>query len=362
MIKSVRKMLVGMFSLLILTLFLAAPGMAQTERIVPRAENFIFFMDHSGSMAMGAPDSVGSIVPAQDPDKQEKLTVAKEVLTAINQDIPDMTFNAGLFTFAPYKQYMAMGPYSRPALDKAVAGVEEGQEIFSRLTPMGSGFQSLDAVIGGLAKRTAVIVVTDGDHNLGPNPVPVVQDMYAKYGKNICFHFISLAQSKAEKALVDQLSKINPCTVSASAMDLLDDAKRADFVRRVFYDIEKIPAPVAVQPPVEEVIVFRSINFDFDRYNIRPEFVPVLKEAAEMIKARPAQNVVVEGHTCSIGTEVYNQGLSERRATSVRNFLVREGVEAERLRAVGYGELKPKYDNKTREGRSLNRRVELRFE
>lgn len=365
MIKSVRKMLVGMAFLLILTLFLAAPGMAQTERIVPKAENFIFFVDHSGSMAMSAPsDFFSSIVPAQDPNKQEKLTVAKEVLIAINNDIPDMTFNAGLFTYAPFQQYAAVGPYSRPALGQAVTGLEEGQEIYCRQTPMGYGLQSLDAVIGGLAQRTAVIVVTDGESNIGPNPVPVMQNMYAKYGNNICFHFISFAQSEKEKALVNQLAMLNPCTVSANAIDLLDDAKRADFVRKVFYDIEVIeviPAPV-IQPVIEEVIVFRGVHFDFDKYNIKPEFVPVLKEAAEMIKARPIRNVVVEGHTCNIGTYVYNQGLSERRAASVRNFLIKEGIEAERLQAVGHGEIRPKYDNKTREGRSLNRRVELRFE
>jgi len=364
MIKSARKMLVGMAILLTLTLFLASTGMAQTERIVPRAENFIFFMDHSGSMAMSAPsDFISSVVPAQHPDKQEKFEVAKDVLIAINNDIPDMTFNAGLFTYAPFRQYAAVGPYSRPALGQAVTGLKEGQTIYGRQTPMGYGLQSLDAVIAGLSHRTAVIVVTDGESNIGPKPVPVMQDMYAKYGNNICFHFISLAQSKSEKALVDQLSMINPCTVSANAMDLLDDAKRAEFIRKVFYDIEIIPAPVIEPAPVvEEVIVFRSVHFDFDKYKIRPEFVPVLKEAAGMIKARPGTNVVVEGHTCSIGTEVYNQGLSERRAASVRNFMINEGVEAKRLQAVGYGELRPKYDNKTREGRSLNRRVELRFE
>jgi OOP family OmpA-OmpF porin len=58
------------------------------------------------------------------------------------------------------------------------------------------------------------------------------------------------------------------------------------------------------------------INFDFDKSDIRPEFVLVLDEAVEILKASPDLNVIIEGHTCWIETEKYNQGLSERRATS----------------------------------------------
>lgn len=353
-----------MVSLFILPLFLAAPSLAQTERIVPKAENFLFFVDHSGSMAMSAPSDIKSDLAARHhPGKQEKIEVVKQILTAINQDIPEMPFNAGLYTYGPYKEYVATAPYSRQGLAQSIAGLKGQYPIYGRQTPMGAGLQSLDTVIGGLSQRRAVIMTTDGESNLGPKPLPIIQDMYAKYGNNICFHVISFAQTKAEKALVEQIAALNPCTVAVDGMDLLDDAKRADFVRKVFYDVEIIPAAVvAPEPVVEEVIVFRSVHFDFDKSNIKPEFVPVLKEAAEMIKARPGKNVVVEGHTCNIGSAVYNQGLSERRAASVRNFLVNEGVEAGRLKAVGYGLTQPKYDNKTREGRSLNRRVELRFE
>lgn len=364
--KRLRIALTSMVPLLVLALFLASPGLAQTERIVPKAEHFLFFVDHSGSMAMSAPGEIDSDLAARHhPEKQEKIEVAKEVLQAINKDIPQMTFNTGLYTYAPFKEYLGPSPYSRDRLGQSIASLQENYAIFGRQTPMGLGLQSLDVVVGGLSDRRAVIMTTDGESNLGPRPLPILQDMYAKYGANICFHVISFAQTPAEKALAEKIAAINPCTVFANGMDLLDDAKRADFIRKVFYDIEVIPAAPVVAPeppPVEEVIVFRSVHFDFDKYNIKPEFVPVLKEAAEMIRARPGRTVMVEGHTCNIGPAVYNQGLSERRANSVRNFLINEGVGADRLKAVGYGLTRPQYDNNTREGRSLNRRVELRFE
>jgi len=361
--------LMALFVMLSFGMFLAATASAQTERIVPKAENFVFFVDHSGSMAMSAPsDSQSSVIARQDPNKQEKIEVVKEILGAVNADIPDMTFNAGLYTFGPFQEYMGVAPYSKNGVDKSISEVKAHYDIFGRLTPMGLGLQSLDVVLSGLSKRKAVILTTDGESNLGAKPLPVVRDMYAKHGDSICFHVISFAQTEEQKAIVDEIAAINSCTVSVDAMDLLDDAKRDQFVRDVFYDVEIIPAaPVAKpepapEPEVEEVIVFRNVNFDFDKSNIKQEFVPILREAAEIIKSRPGKTVMVDGHTCNIGTAKYNMGLSERRASSVNNFLVKEGVDEDRIKAQGFGLTNPRYDNSTREGRALNRRVEIRLE
>lgn len=114
---------------------------------------------------------------------------------------------------------------------------------------------------------------------------------------------------------------------------------------------------VVVEEVVLEKIVLRGINFDFDKSDIKPEFVPVLDEAVEILKERPDTNVIIEGHTDWTGTEEYNQGLSERRAASVCNYLVEKGISQNSLETVGYGEADPIADNHTQEGRSMNRRV-----
>ena len=124
------------------------------------------------------------------------------------------------------------------------------------------------------------------------------------------------------------------------------------------------PAPVVVAPAPAPVVVAKEIVsfdllFDFDKSAIKDEMVPVLEQAKMILEEDSAVNFTVSGHTDSTGPEVYNQGLSERRATSIKNWLVSNGVSAARLEAVGYGETQPKYDNATREGRKLNRRVEL---
>jgi OOP family OmpA-OmpF porin len=129
------------------------------------------------------------------------------------------------------------------------------------------------------------------------------------------------------------------------------------------------PPPKKEPPKVEkpkERIVLRGINFDFDKFNIKPEFKPVLDEAANALKSRPdIVEILIEGHTDAMGTDAYNQKLSEKRAESVKKYLISKGIPPMQLKAVGFGETKPIAPNKLAngkdnpEGRAMNRRVEF---
>jgi outer membrane protein OmpA-like peptidoglycan-associated protein len=132
------------------------------------------------------------------------------------------------------------------------------------------------------------------------------------------------------------------------------------------------PKPAPPPPPAEpksdpcaQVIRLRGVNFDFDKAVIREDASVVLDEAAILLGESLAQcrshRVIVEGHTDASGPEAYNLALSEQRAEAVRSYLAGRGVDAARLEARGEGEAKPIADNASREGRALNRRVELRM-
>jgi OOP family OmpA-OmpF porin len=122
-------------------------------------------------------------------------------------------------------------------------------------------------------------------------------------------------------------------------------------------------APVSVAAAAtKKTIVLRGINFDFDKATIKPEFEGVLDAGAEVLKENPGVRVQVAGYTDSVGTDAYNQGLSERRANAVRDYLASHGVDASRLSSTGFGESNPVADNGTADGRSQNRRVELNIE
>lgn len=102
-----------------------------------------------------------------------------------------------------------------------------------------------------------------------------------------------------------------------------------------------------------------GINFDPDSDRIRDESKPTLDRIAALLKAKAGWKLAIEGHTDSTSTAQHNQELSERRAASVRAYLVTSGVDAARLASKGLGASKPAASNATEMGRAQNRRVEL---
>ncbi len=105
-----------------------------------------------------------------------------------------------------------------------------------------------------------------------------------------------------------------------------------------------------------------SVLFDFDSAAIRPDAERTLTDVAQVLAGYPGGPARIEGHTDSIASTDYNQRLSERRAESVRDWLVAHEVGADRLTTSGLGEARPVADNATAAGRQLNRRVEIVIE
>ncbi len=102
-----------------------------------------------------------------------------------------------------------------------------------------------------------------------------------------------------------------------------------------------------------------TVQFDFDRSVVKPEFMGEIRELADFMKANTDVSAVLEGHTDSVGTEAYNQSLSLRRVNAVRQVLIDQfGIAASRIRVEGYGESRPVASNDTADGRAQNRRVQ----
>jgi outer membrane protein OmpA-like peptidoglycan-associated protein len=132
----------------------------------------------------------------------------------------------------------------------------------------------------------------------------------------------------------------------------------------VICDPEKAPPPpppVAKAAPVPgtKLGTVVSEEFDFNKATLKPHHHEDLDIAAKTLKDNPTVKVSAEGYTDGIGSEAYNLKLSERRAMTVKAYLVEHGIEAGRISTVGFGKSKPVADNKTAAGRAKNRRVEL---
>ncbi|MEN8170640.1 MAG: OmpA family protein [Pseudomonadota bacterium] len=114
-----------------------------------------------------------------------------------------------------------------------------------------------------------------------------------------------------------------------------------------------------VREDLLRISVSSEASFDFDRYEVKPEFKPTLNKVADVLYNDPNQRIRVVGHTDSKGASDYNQRLSERRAQATGDYLISQGVASTQVTTVGRGETEPRADNATTAGRAQNRRVEI---
>ncbi|MFP4252638.1 MAG: OmpA family protein [Guyparkeria sp.] len=143
--------------------------------------------------------------------------------------------------------------------------------------------------------------------------------------------------------------------------DTAIEACHPDMVKKE--EAKPAPKPLVEPPPEPEaktITLEADTYFDFDKSNLKPEGKDTLNGLVrDMGDLNSVANIKAVGHTDSIGTEEYNQGLSERRAATVKDYLVDQGVSSDKIETEGMGETNPVATNKTREGRAKNRRVEI---
>jgi outer membrane protein OmpA-like peptidoglycan-associated protein len=127
--------------------------------------------------------------------------------------------------------------------------------------------------------------------------------------------------------------------------------------------IVAVPLLSAPEPPPEIEprlqLVLETVLFEFDKASLLPEGLLKVKEFSQIIQQHESRRVVVAGHADSIGEKSYNMKLSERRAYTVRDALIANGVSPDRLITKAFGENKPIVTNTTEKGRQQNRRVEV---
>lgn len=121
---------------------------------------------------------------------------------------------------------------------------------------------------------------------------------------------------------------------------------------------EPAPAPT---PVITKVSLEADAYFDFDKATLKQGGKDRIDSEIAKLGQVELNSVIAIGHTDSIGSDAYNQKLSERRAQAVKDYMVSKGVSADRIQIKGMGESQPVADNKTKEGRAKNRRVEIEF-
>ncbi len=320
-----------------LVLSYAVAAVAAEPACSKKISSFDFVVDYSGSMMMKNAQL-----------KKDKILVAKEALQRVNAAIPALDYNGGLHTVSPNGVIIAQGPWDRAAMSAGINKLRSGFSVFGRMTSMGSGLQTYEPFLSSMQRDAAIILVTDGDNNRGVDLVEVARQIYANQ-RDMVIHVISLADTPHGEAVIKEVVAMNPGSVCVRAEELAtSDAAVERFVMAVFCGDE-------------DVIVLRGVHFAFDSYALDGKAKGILDEAAGMIKANPNKQVTLLGWTDSIGSDAYNKTLSQNRANAVKNYLAQQGIPASSMKAIGKGK-SFKYNNKTEEGRYLNRRTEISFD
>ncbi|HDI60603.1 MAG TPA: VWA domain-containing protein [Desulfobacteraceae bacterium] len=336
------------------------PGPFQVKSLAdgnwkPKADNLVFVLDTSSSMTEGY-------------NGVEKFATAKGVLANFNQTMPDLNIKAAIRTFG-----------HDPGLSRQSTMLAYGLTDYSRsdfaasldkIKPAG-GPSPIEKALGDVAGdlkdtqgKIAMVVVSDGK-KMGKAPLAAADSLKAQYADRLCIYTVLVGDDPAGQRLMADLSKTTGCGFTTTADNLSTGAQMANFVETVMLEAVVAPppkpAPVVVKtPPKKPSWVFNDIKFDFDKATLRPESYPVLDGVYEALRGNPGLAVEIQGHTCAIGTDEYNMGLSQRRANTVLKYLKDKGISASRLTAKGFGESQPIDSNKTKEGRANNRRVEFK--
>lgn len=332
------------FTGVLIFMLLFISSLPVSAKIVPKVNNFVIFMDQSGSMYL-THKNLGEV----------KMILAKKLLLNMNDKIPELNYRCAVDLFASWEEVLKPTSYGKGKITESLKAVRDENDVYGRFTPMGDGISSLSTVLDQIKGKTAVILVSDGKANRGSDPVKVARDIYSKY-PDICFHVISLADTAEGDSTLKQINEIGNC-VYAKAADLLkDEGIFGQFVQDVFYEDVKEPARV-----IPKRISLRGVQFDSNSAKIKPLSIPVLDKNVEMLKQYPEIRIVIEAHTDSMGSEDYNSKLSLKRAEAIYYYFTSQGISANRMKAIGLGETRPIADNSTAEGRALNRRVEIQI-
>jgi len=197
--------------------------------LIPKIDNFIILLDNSGSMGREYAHS-----------GKTKIELAKETLAQLNNQIPELGYVGTLETLVPLRTYSEAQVYNRAAYGKAITALPTDILTWGFIgnpTPLGKGFAAMDPLIGCMKGTKALILISDGGNNIGPDPIKTAQKLYQKYHPELCIHVISLADRAKDQKLLDDIASLSSCSVSYKITDLQNQENRSDFVRQVFYKV-----------------------------------------------------------------------------------------------------------------------------
>jgi len=375
-----------------------------------KADNLVFVLDASSSMLDGY-------------NGVEKFALARGVVANFNQTMPDMAIKTVVRSFghdssvAPVATMALFGPaeYNRDGVAQAVGRVKTA----GGPSPMAKALGAVGGDLKGADGNIVMIVVSDGKDMGGPS-LAVAGGLKAQFAGRICIYTVQVGNDPLGAQFMGKLGALTDCGGALNADEIANGAGMAAFVKRALlaglsdrdgdgvadksdrcpgtpkgvavdnrgcpkdsdrdgvYDyldkcpdtpagerVDKVGCPLPKAAASATVTaagtwIFKGVQFENNRSDLKPSSYPVLDEIADYLNQRKDLRVQIQGHTDSRGSRNYNLSLSQKRADSVKAYLTGKGIAADRMDAIGYGPDRPIATNETAQGRAENRRVEFK--
>ncbi len=226
-------------------------------------------------------------------------------------------------------------------------------------TPLNDVLAEAHATLDGQGPA-ALVLFSDGQPDSEATAMQAGRELVASIPAGICIHTVHTAAGGEGKAFLTGLSQLTSCGSVRTAADLQSASNLNGFSRDVLVAAipGTLPAVGAIDPCTTPVRL-RAVEFNFDKANLTDSGEQTLSAIVSRLGECEDVKITIRGHTDGLGTDAYNEGLSERRATTVENFLSSGGIDSGRLNTEAKGESEPIASNDTGEGRARNRRVEL---
>lgn len=302
------------------SVLVSAPAIA-ADTMLKKVDDFTVVVDQSGSMFM-----------KETHVKATKMDVAKKALALVASKVPaELGYTADVSLMSGSEVVLPAEKFNADNFTSAVSKIRSEGEIFGHFTDLWPAVYSEGMKDRAGTRKTALILVTDGDNNMGKNPVEAVKEIYAAK-KNVIVHVISLADTPEGQKVIDEIASLNEKTVVVEACKLISDEKIADnFVGAVFFGVYK---------PL-------TVYFDFDKSVVKAETqsaIDAFNESGFLYKSAE-----IVGWTDTVGTSKYNQQLALKRALALADKI----SGGDEMVIIGAGETDEFED------RAKNRRAEV---
>jgi OOP family OmpA-OmpF porin len=304
---------------------------------ISRVDGVVVLMDASSSMSETYKDYV-------------KFDIAKAFVRRMNETMPPIPAVSGLRTFGhsikltreKTKLFYGMAPYDRQGLNEGIDAVTSS----GGTTPMAEATKKAGDDLKNIKGEKALIIISDAK-DLDDKPVIEALNLVTTMDDRFCIYTVVVGDDENGKIIMDRIADVSSCGFMTMAQNFDNAPIMADYVSDVFLSrVERVviteETGLGYSKPEPFMPNLGLVHFEFDSAKLTKEGETILDEHIEILGQNPGVKISVGGHTSAMGTEDYNYDLSEKRAASVKDYLITKGnIPSQKLTTIGYGETKP---------------------